>query len=63
MIDGNTVLSPAAQAALKRIKTLKEAAKRTGFTTTSEQANVLLALSDSDILDVSAVLAAERGTR
>lgn len=61
MIDAT--LSPSAQAALKRINALREASKRTGFTTTNEQANVLLTLSDSDMLDVSAILSAERGAR
>jgi hypothetical protein len=63
MIDGNTKLSPTALEALKRIKTLKEVTKRSGFATVNEQARVLLSLSDPDILDVSAILAAERGER
>ena len=61
MTDGKTTLSLTAQAALKRIHVLREASRRTGLATTTEQANVLLALNDADILAVSAILAEERG--
>jgi hypothetical protein len=60
MTDGNTNLSTTALAAIKRIRTLRQASRRTGLATTTEQANVLLALNDTDILAASAVLAEER---
>jgi hypothetical protein len=61
--NGNTTLTPEATAVYKRIHVLREVAKRSGFATINEQAKILLSLSDSDLLDVSAILSAERGTR
>jgi hypothetical protein len=46
----NTALSPEAVAAVKRVQALREFTKRTGFTTTNEQANELLKLNNEDLL-------------
>ena len=52
----NTVLTAEATEVLKRIRTLREVTKRTGFQTTAEQSKILLALNNDDLLAVSAEL-------
>jgi hypothetical protein len=49
-VNGNTTLSPEAQAAIKRVLALREFTRQTGFATVNEQANVMLALSNEDLL-------------
>ena len=49
----NTTLSPAAIAALRRIQTLREVTRKTGLQTTTKQFDVLMSLSDEDVLDVA----------
>jgi len=49
----NTLLSEAAIAAIRRIETLKEVARKTGFQTHNEQFKILLALSDEDMRAVA----------
>jgi hypothetical protein len=56
----NTLLSKEALEALQRIRTLREATKRTGFQTTAEQSKILLALNNNDLLTVSSELAVTR---
>jgi len=49
----NTTMSPAAIAALRRIQTLREVTRKTGLQTTIRQFEVLMSLTDDDVLDVA----------
>jgi hypothetical protein len=46
-------LSQTATAALKRIQTLREVTRKTGLQTTTKQFEVLMSLTDEDVLDVA----------
>ncbi len=46
-------MSEAAIAALRRIQTLRELTQKTGFQTTSKQFEILMALSDEDMIVVA----------
>jgi DNA polymerase III sliding clamp (beta) subunit (PCNA family) len=56
----NTLLTTEAVEALKRIRALREATKKTGFQTTAEQSRILLSLNNDDLLAVSEELARVR---
>jgi hypothetical protein len=56
----NTLLSPDAQTALKRIRTLREITRKTGFQTTDEQFRLLIALPDTDALAVVDLIGRDR---
>lgn len=56
MKDGNTTLSPAAQAAIERIKTLRAVTQKTGIQTINAQVDTLLALPNEDCLAVADAL-------
>jgi hypothetical protein len=48
----NSVLSTEAFEALKRIQTLKELTRSTGFQTINEQNKILLSLTNADLLAI-----------
>jgi len=52
MKDGNTLLSPAAQEATDRIRTLRTLTQKTGIITRDEQIKILFALGNTDLLAV-----------
>jgi hypothetical protein len=59
-MNGNTTLSPTAQKAFQRIRTLQLLTERTGFITKEEQFKILVSLDDADCLAVAEVLHNER---
>jgi hypothetical protein len=61
MKDGNTTLSPTAQAATERFRTLRTITQKTGIVTRDEQIKILLALSNEDVLAVIDVLGLKGG--
>jgi hypothetical protein len=52
MKDGNTLLSPTAQQAADRIRTLRTLTQKTGIITRDEQIKILFALDNTDLLAV-----------
>ncbi|HKV79541.1 MAG TPA: hypothetical protein VJP02_15440 [Candidatus Sulfotelmatobacter sp.] len=60
-MDGNTTLSPNAQKAIKRIRTLRELSDKTGLITRDEQIKILLGLEDDDCLAVADAVGIKRG--
>ena len=52
MKDGNTLLSPTAQEAADRIRTLRTLTQKTGIIARDEQIKILFALTNTDLLAV-----------
>jgi len=59
-MESNNLLSPTAQKAAKRIRTLRTISQKTGIQTTDEQARILLALDDEDLLAVADAIGMKR---
>lgn len=60
-MEGNTTVSPAAQKAIKRLRTLRALSQKTGIITNDEQIKILLALDDDDCLMVADAVGIKRG--
>jgi len=62
-MNGNTNLSPTAQKAFQRIRTLQLLTERTGFITKEEQFKILMSLNDGDCLAVAEIMHRETKER
>jgi len=63
MNNGNTTLSPTAQKAVERIRTLQTISQKTGIITRDEQIKILLALENADALAVADVIGRKDGAK